>query len=146
MRFPPMSLQQRLARHVGRLISLEAKSFTSEIGKLQKVCPKNWIKVSGVFFVSLSLNQIVLHRLRLRVRGPRIFVRTVFRPGFTAELVRLGTDFIEVVERDFSKGRGHILIPLNKVISIEEVWHLRSPCIEFSDMSKRRKEYIDCMF
>jgi hypothetical protein len=114
-----MTLIQRLAKHVGRTLAIEANGFSSEAGLLQAVC-KPFIKVTGQFFVPRACNQIVLFDSAVKPNLPHVSVRVDFEP-FTisdAELVRIGLDFVELVDLGGPEPR-HVLIPLKKTVSIE---------------------------
>ncbi|WP_134703070.1 hypothetical protein [Ammoniphilus sp. YIM 78166] len=114
-----LTLLQRLRRHVGRNVSLVAKDFASEPGLLQSV-GRQFIRVTGQLFVPSTLDQIFLHALAARTSTIRVSIRTTFRGTFTAGLVHVGTDYIEIIERR-NKTLVKSLIPLNKIVSLERV-------------------------
>ncbi|WP_025028480.1 hypothetical protein [Caldalkalibacillus mannanilyticus] len=113
-----ISLQQRLRAHIGRRLAISAQDFQSEPGLLQAV-GKKFIRVSGQFFVPLSVNQLVLFNTLTRVRTIPVVIRSTFRGTFQAGLREIGEDYIEIIEKNGNQ-RVRILIPLNKVISIEK--------------------------
>ncbi|TDF93890.1 hypothetical protein E1757_26120 [Paenibacillus piri] len=115
-----MNLMDRLAQHVKHEVMLQAEGFASEAGMLQKV-GKRFIRVSDQYFVPHTLHEIVL------LNGPRkqgaasVSLRTTYGGSFSAELVKVGTDFAEVVvSREAARTKQWVLIPLARVISIEE--------------------------
>lgn len=112
-------LQQRLRLHIGKRLTIEAVDFSSEPGILQNV-DRTFIKVSGQFFVPTTLNQITLLDIPTKPTLFNITIRTTFRGTFNASFIQLGSDFIELVEKN-NKTSDRFLIPLNKVISVERM-------------------------
>ncbi len=112
-----ITLQARLSLHVGFSVAIKAKDFTSESGILQKV-GKQFMKVDNQFFVPLTLEQITLLGFSPNLTGEAVHIRSTLRGTFSARLVRTGFDFIELFIP--TSQREWILIPLNKVISIEK--------------------------
>ncbi|MEC0259144.1 hypothetical protein [Paenibacillus lautus] len=114
-----ITLQQRLASLTGHLVEINAPNTGLEPGRLQRVFPKNFIKVQGELFVPSSLNSVRVFDVKPPVKTMRVGVRTTFptRGAFNRiRLIRIGADFIELLAKD--KNRSRILIPLNKVEGI----------------------------
>gem|GEM_PF-3908316 len=115
-----MNLMERLNLHRKSEVALLAEGFAGEPGLLQKV-GKRFIQVSGQYFVPYSLQEIVLLGLSSPREGRQVNLRTRYLGAFPAELVRTGTDFIEIlVNRQEEEEELWVLIPLNQIISIEE--------------------------
>jgi hypothetical protein len=115
-----MTLMQRLALQLKQDVALEAEGFSSEPGLLQQV-GKRFIKVNNQFFVPSTLQEIVLLSAPTKTSGVQAAVRSTYRGTIHAQLLRTGTDFIELLVP--TTGEEEIdwtLIPLNKVISIEK--------------------------
>jgi hypothetical protein len=111
---------ERLALHLKFEVALQAEGFASEPGVLQKV-GKRFIRVSGQYFVPHSLQEIVLLGVPRKTGGSSVSLRTTYMGSFSAVLVKVGSDFVEVlVSREEEEEELWILIPLNQVISIEE--------------------------
>jgi hypothetical protein len=115
-----LNLMQRLAQHVKSEIAIQAAGFTSEPGLLQNT-GKRFIRVSGQYFVPGTLQEIILLGIPTKVKTSPIHLRTMYMGRFSARLVRVGTDYIEViVSREEEEEELRVLIPLNQIISIEE--------------------------
>lgn len=114
-----LTLNQRLARHVGRRVTIEAVGFSSEAGLLQSVTSR-FARVSSQNFVPATLNQIVLLDIENPLPSTQVSIRTTYRGTGTARVRRVGRDFVETIEIH-SGQRRRIIMPLNKVISIEEI-------------------------
>jgi hypothetical protein len=115
-----LNLTQRLAQHVKSEIALQAEGFASEPGLLQHV-GKRFMRVSGQYFVPGTLQEIVLLGVTTKVKTTQITLRTTYMGGFSALLVKTGTDYIEViVSRVEEEEKLRVLIPLSRVISIEQ--------------------------
>lgn len=114
-----LTLQQRLARHIGRRVSIEAVGFSSEAGLLQRVTAR-FARVSSQNFVPTTLNHIVLLDISNPLPSTQASIRTTYRGSGTARVRRVGRDFVETIELH-SGQRRRVLMPLNKVISIEEI-------------------------
>lgn len=114
-----ITLQQRLASLTGHLVEVNAPHTGLEPGRLQRVFPKNFVKVQGELFVPSSLNSVRVFDVKPPKRTVLVGVRTTFstRGAFNRiRLVRIGADFIELLAKD--KNRSRILLPLNKVEGI----------------------------
>ncbi len=114
-----LSLLERLKEHVGGLLSVAAPGFSSEPGRLQRVY-RRFFRVSGQHFVADTVNEIVLLQVPTKLKGKKTLVRTTYRAPFSGKLLRIGRDYIEVIEESaFTEQR--VLIPLTRVVSIEPV-------------------------
>jgi hypothetical protein len=114
-----MNLMERLTLHLGSEVALQANGFAGKPGVLQKV-GKRFVRVTGQYFVPHSLQEIVLLGGSRKGRTVAVHMRTIYMGGFSADLVRTGTDFAEVlVTRQEEEEELRILIPLRQVISIE---------------------------
>lgn len=114
-----LTLQRRLSSLIGHLVEVNAPNTGLEPGRLQRVFPKNFIKVQGELFVPQSLNSIRVFDVKPPGKTTLVGVRTTFptRGAFNQiRLVRIGSDFIELLAKD--KNRSRILLPLNKVEGI----------------------------
>lgn len=114
-----ITLQQRLASLTGHLVEINAPHTVVRARRLQRVFPKNFVKVQGELFVPSSLNSIRVFDVKPPMRTVLVGVRTTFptRGAFNRiRLVRIGADFIELLAKD--KNRSRILLPLNKVEGI----------------------------
>ncbi|MGG3283092.1 hypothetical protein [Paenibacillus solani] len=114
-----LTLQRRLSSLIGHLVEINAPNTGLEPGRLQRVFPKNFIKVNGELFVPQSLNSIRVFDVKPPGKTTVVGVRTTFltRGAFNQiRLVRIGSDFIELLAKD--KNRSRILLPLNKVEGI----------------------------
>lgn len=114
-----LTLQQRLASLTGHLAEINAPNTGLEPGRLQRVLPKNFILVQGELFVPASLNSIRIFDVKRPKRTVPVGVRTTFSASGAFDrmrLVRIGSDFIELLGKD--KNRSRILLPLNKVEGI----------------------------
>ncbi|ANY72497.1 hypothetical protein BBD41_07800 [Paenibacillus ihbetae] len=117
-----ISLQQRLASLVGHLAEINGPNMGLEPGRLQRVLKNPLIVVKGELFVPASLESIRVFDVKPPKRTIRVGVRTTFSTGSAfnrIRLVRIGTDFIELLAKD--KNRSRILLPLNKVEGIYQV-------------------------
>ena len=114
-----LTLYQRLVRHVGRRVMIEAVGFSSEAGLLQSVSSR-FARVSSQNFVPATLNHIVLLDIDNPLPSTQVSIRTTYRGTGTARVRRVGRDFVETIETH-SGQRRRIIMPFNKVISIEEV-------------------------
>lgn len=116
-----MDLKERLQLHLKFEVALQAEGFASEPGVLQKV-GKRFIRVSGQHFVPETMQEIVLLGVPIKVSGAAVSVRTTYTGSFEAKLVRTGSDFLELlVTRQEEEEELWLLIPLNKVISVEQL-------------------------
>jgi hypothetical protein len=116
-----MDLKERLKLHVKFEVALQAEGFASEPGVLQKV-GKRFIRVSGQYIVPETMQEIVLLGVPIKVSGEAASVRTTYGGTFEAKLVRTGSDFLELlVARKEEEEELWLLIPLNKVISVEQL-------------------------
>jgi len=118
-----MNLMDRLTMHLKAEVPLQAEGFSGEPGVLQKV-GKRFIRVNGQYYVPSTLQEIVLlhpnDKAPVKVEGEPALIRTTYAGSFQARLVRNGTDFIEIIVfRDGEEEDLTLLIPLNKIISIE---------------------------
>ncbi|GAB6929247.1 hypothetical protein JCM10914A_32300 [Paenibacillus sp. JCM 10914] len=114
-----ITLQQRLALLTGHLAEINAPNSGLEPGRIQRVFPNRFIKVQGELFVPLSLNSIRVFNVSPPRRSIPVGIRTTFPTGGAfnrIRIVRIGTDFIELLGKD--KNRSRILLPLNKVEGI----------------------------
>lgn len=113
------TLQQRLAELQGHLAELNAPLSGLEPGRIDRVYPRNFIKVNGQLFVPLSLNSIRVFDIPRTRRGIFVGVRTAF-PTQNAfrnlRLVAVGLNYIELQAR--GKFPSRILFPLKQVESI----------------------------
>lgn len=112
-----MSFKERLSLHSGFSVALQAKGFSSEPGLLQHV-GNQFIKVNNQYFLPASLDQITLLGMEPRVSGEQVHFRTLVKGNFSARLIRTGTDFVEIITNTTNKD--WLLLPLNKIISIEK--------------------------
>jgi hypothetical protein len=112
-----MTLKERLSLHLGFSVAIQAKGFSSEAGLLQKVGIQ-FIKVNNQYFSPLTLDQISLLGLPTNVTGTLVYLRSITKGNFTAKLIRTGVDFVEVIMNN--NNAEWLLIPLNKIISIEK--------------------------
>lgn len=112
-----MTLKERLSLHNGYSIAIQAKGFSSEPGLLQKV-GNQFIQVNNQYFVPPALEQIALLGMEPKVSGEIVHIRSIVKGNFTAKLIRTGSDFIEIIMNNVNKE--WLLIPLNKIISIEK--------------------------
>jgi hypothetical protein len=112
-----MTLKERLSLHSGFSVALQAKGFSSEPGLLQKV-GSQFIKVNDQFFVPSSLDQISLLGSEPKGSGELVHFRTLIKGSFSAKLIRTGTDFVEIIMNN--SNAEWLLIPLNKIISVEK--------------------------
>ncbi|MEI7024880.1 hypothetical protein [Paenibacillus sp. y28] len=112
-----MTLNDRLAVLGRTQVRLEAVDFASEAGEIQRV-GKRFTRVNQQYFVPAAMNQIVLVGPIPQVKTSAVFVRTTFRGAFEARLIRTGKDFVELIAGE-PGGEERLLIPLNKVISVE---------------------------
>jgi hypothetical protein len=112
-----MTLKERLSLHLGFSVAILAKGFSSEAGLLQKVGIQ-FIKVNNQYFSPLTLDQISLLGLPNNATGTLVYLRSITKGNFTAKLIRTGTDFVEVIMNN--SNAEWLLIPLNKIISIEK--------------------------
>ena len=112
-----LTLLSRLRAHIGRRVTIEAQDFASEAGLLQAVGRK-FIKVMGQFFVPSTLQKITLLDIPTNLLTTPVSIRSTYRGTFSAGLVNIGADYIEIIENQEGTRR-RLLIPLNKVISIE---------------------------
>lgn len=116
-----MTLKERLSLHVGFSVVLQAKEFTSESGLLQRVGTQ-FMKINNQYFVPSTMFQISLLGFAPNVSGELVHIRSSTRGSFTARLVRTGSDFIELFVAGSSSAKvDWLLIPLNKIISLEKV-------------------------
>ncbi|KOR88097.1 hypothetical protein [Paenibacillus solani] len=114
-----LTLQRRLSSLIGHLVEVNAPNTGLEPGRLQRVFPKNFIKVHGELFVPQSLNSIRVFDVKSPGKTTLVGVRTTFptRAAFNQiRLVKIGSDYIELLAKD--KNRSRILLPLNKVEGI----------------------------
>ncbi|PZT55114.1 hypothetical protein [Paenibacillus silvae] len=128
------TLQQRLAQFQGHIAELNTPRSGLEPGRIQKVFPRNFIKVNHQLFIPLSLNSIRVFDIPRTRRGARVGIRTTF-PSHNAfrniRLVGVGIDYIELQ----GKGRvpSRILFPLSSVESIyrpcRRSYKLKRTCI-----------------
>ncbi|WP_054956254.1 hypothetical protein [Paenibacillus dakarensis] len=115
----PITLQQRLSMFKGHLVEINAPNTGLEPGRLEMVSRSNFIKVNGELFIPSSLNSIRVFDTKPPRQTLLIGVRTVFPSGKAfsrIRLVRIGTDFIELLGKE--KHPSRILFPLNKVEGI----------------------------
>jgi hypothetical protein len=112
-----MTLKERLSLHSGFSVAIQAKGFSSEPGLLQNV-GSQFIKVNNQFFVPSSLDQISLLGSEPRVSGVLVHFRSLIKGSFSAKLIRTGVDFVEIIMNNTNAE--WLLIPLNKIISIEK--------------------------
>lgn len=117
MRFTKMTLNCRLRRVVGQKVALEAPGFSSEAGRLQRVCPR-LIKVAGQYFVPHNLDRVILRRSCRRLPKCRVVIRTTFDEIIRARLVQIGLDFVEAIELHTLYQR-RVLLPWERVVGIE---------------------------
>lgn len=113
-----LTLQQRLKLHTGFLVSVKAGEYASEPGLLEHV-GKQFMKLTGQYFVPSSLEEISLLGFAPETKGDATVLRTTTQGTIYAQLVRTGTDFVELlVPRE---GRQDwLLIPLSHIVSIEK--------------------------
>ena len=114
---------ERLSLHLKSDVAVQAEGFSGEPGVLQKV-GKRFIRVNGQYYVPSTLQEIVLlnpnGKTPFRFEGELVMIRTTYAGIFQAGLIRNGTDFVELfVERQDEEEDLIVLIPMNKVISIE---------------------------
>lgn len=114
-----LTLNQRLARHVGRRVMIEAVDFSSEAGRLQRVTSR-FARVSSQNFVPATLDHIVLLDIQNPLPSTQVSIRTTYRGTGTARVRRVGLDFVETIE-SHSGQRRRVIMPFNKVVSIEEI-------------------------
>ena len=114
-----LTLNQRLARHVGRRVMIEAVDFSSEAGRLQSVTSR-FARVSSQNFVPATLNQIVLLDIENPLPSTQVSIRTTYRGTGTARVRRVGRDFVETIELR-SGQRCRVIMPFTKVVSIEQI-------------------------
>lgn len=114
-----LTLLERLARHVGRRVTIAAVGFSSEAGLLQEVTTR-FAKVSSQSFIPSTLNHIVLLDVDNPLPSTQASIRTTYRGTGSARVRRVGRDFVETIELH-SGQRRRILMPFSKVISIEEI-------------------------
>lgn len=112
-----ITLKDRLSLHIGFTVVIQAKGFSSEPGLLQKV-GQQFIKVNDQFFIPSSLDQIALVGIEPKVTGLLVYLRSITKGSISAKLIRTGADFIEIIMNNTNKE--WLLIPLNKIISIEK--------------------------
>ncbi|WP_200879278.1 hypothetical protein [Paenibacillus tyrfis] len=114
-----MDLLERLTLHLKRDIALLAEGFESGAGVLNQV-GKRFIRVDERYFVPASMQEIVLFDVRKKEEGPRVNVRKAYADIFEADLLRTGTDFVELlVNRAEEEEELVILIPLGRILWIE---------------------------
>jgi hypothetical protein len=113
-----MSIQDRLRLHKGFSVSLQAKDFNGDPVLLQSV-GRQFFKVAGQYFVPTTLNQITLLGFQPQLHGVSATVRSTYRGTFQAQLIRTGSDFVELL---IAKGREWewALIPLERIVSLEQ--------------------------
>ncbi|TVY08493.1 hypothetical protein FPZ49_18455 [Paenibacillus cremeus] len=115
-----MDLMERLAMHLKMEVALQAEGFESDPGVLDKV-GRRFIQVNDQYFVPHTLQEIVLLGLPYKGTGTQINLRTTYGGLIPASLIRTGTDFVEIIRyRQEDEEDLRLLIPLNKVIGIEE--------------------------
>jgi hypothetical protein len=112
-----MTLRERLSLHSGFSIAIQAKGFSSEPGLHQKV-GSQFIKVNNQFFSPYALEQISLLGFKPKVSGELVNIRSITKGNFSAKLIRTGADFVEVIMNNVNAD--WLLIPLNKIISVEK--------------------------
>ncbi|WP_235941446.1 hypothetical protein [Paenibacillus puerhi] len=116
-----MTLEERLAQHIGYEVAIQAQGFAGGPGVLQKV-GKRFMRVSDQYFVPGGVQEIVLLGLPHKSTGSDARVRTVHTGLFEAKLVRTGLDFVELlVNREGEEEELWMLIPFRQVISLEKV-------------------------
>jgi hypothetical protein len=121
LRTSRMGLMERLALHLKHEVALQAEGFDSEPGVVQKI-GNRFIRVNKQYFVPHSLQEIVLLGGPGTGKGTPVQLRTTYCGSFQANLIRIGTDFVEVlVNRKEEEEELRILIPLSKVISLENL-------------------------
>jgi len=114
-----MTLKERLKLHKGFSAAVRAEGFASEPGAVEQV-GKQFMKVAGQFFVPSAVDEVSLIGIEAGARGNPAILRSVTRGTFEARLIRTGEDFVEVVVYADRGSREWLLIPLNKIISIEQ--------------------------
>jgi hypothetical protein len=112
-----ITLKERLSLHVGYSVAIQAKGFTGEPGVLQRV-GQQFIKVNEQYFIPSKLDQIALLGLESKAIGSLVYIRSLTRGSFSTHLIRTGLDFVEIMTNNTKKE--WLLIPLNKIISIEK--------------------------
>jgi len=117
-----MTLLERLALHVGRRVSVSADGFSSEENRLTQVDRRFMRLGPQASFVPYTLNEITLYDIPLKQPDTQVSVRVTYRNGaaFTAHLVQVGLDYVEVIE-EIGNTKQRFIVPLNKVISIEKI-------------------------
>jgi hypothetical protein len=111
-----ITLLQRLSQFMGKKIGIAGAGLGLEPGLLQKICPPNFIVVTGESFVPLSLNTMTIFDVRRSSRFMKVGITTTFESNnrfSNVALVLVGKDFIEIQGK--GNGRTRIFIPLNKV-------------------------------
>ncbi|MEK8128107.1 hypothetical protein WMW72_09350 [Paenibacillus filicis] len=114
-----LTLNERLAHHIGYEVAIQAPGFASEPGVLQKV-GKRFMRVNHQYFVPHTLQEIVLLRTPHRAAGEFASVRTVYAGTFRAKLLYTGLDYVELlVTREEEEEDLWMLIPFGQIISVE---------------------------
>lgn len=118
-----MTLKERLKLHTGFSVTLRTAGSAGGTAALEKV-GKQFIKVSGRLFVPNALDEIALSGFDPEITGTESLVHTTARGKFKAQLVRTGEDFVELLIKRTNGKSDWLLIPLNKVVSLEPVKEL----------------------
>lgn len=113
-----MVLKERLRLHTGFTVALRGEGSISGPAALERV-GKQFIRVSGRLFVPHALDEIALSGFEPEIKGAAVLIRTTARGKFQAQLLRTGEDFIEFLIDRANGQKDWLLVPLNKVISLE---------------------------
>lgn len=112
------SLRSRLLSHVNQDIRVEAKHYDSGAVTLSKVSRK-YFKAANVYYLAPTQNQITLLGAQTPIQEFTTLLRTTFRSEFWCWVLCVGRDYIDISEQLVAGHRRRVLIPMNKVISLE---------------------------